>query len=1255
MKNSNPMFPLAHRCLVMALCSTQLLAPSHAAGPAQTPLFGRVAAAVPPNVFFTFDDSGSMAWPFIPDSEGATYFGVSNPSSAPDLMLVPEERAANLFGSNSLCVAPTHNSSGTRYDLSSDSNKTYYMRFRSAYYNKLYYNPAITYKPWRRSDGTEFPSIISPASAPVDPLNVVANNKGGLNITVTARSSATANLTLSDTAPTNNVTWCNARNTSTVSDKRKFSAALYYDYNQSTSKFTAFDINSSALPVKAASRTDCAGATCTKAEELKNFANWFTYYRLRNFLAIGSTSRAFATETSGIRVGYGRINYRPTLAADMIDNSPGTVVMGVRDFSPGTATRVEFFNNLYSGPASGGTPLRHAMDDVGQYFSSNKAKNPWSSDPSSSTVGKELACRKSYHMLMTDGYWNSESAPTAGATADVDSTSMGTAIINNAKTKSYKYNADSPGIYKDNWGSTLADVAMYYWLTDLRGDLDNLVPPAPDSDATADTGDHAFWQHLTTYTVGLGVTGVTKDTSTLPAIGKWPRPDEGGSNKSTTAARANVGNLSDLRTVDDLWHAAVNGRGDFVSAQNADEFEGAMHDFLNNVQGAQTIVSSVALSSIVLSDATVKYEPSYLAGLWIGDVKAYASDNSGGTGTLKWSANDQLPAANDRKIFTWHAASSAGVAFNTGMPTPLLSASTWGLASAPSSDLINFLRGDRSKEDGINFRCRGTTTPSNCAKVIQSGQGRLGDFVNSAPVLIKGKLDMAYEYLPPLVSGGSSYRAFVKEKASRTGVIFAGANDGMLHGFKADSDTASGTTAGAEVVAFIPAAVIPNLPRLADPKYGSRSDSSKAHRFYVDGPLSEADAYLSGAWANLVLGTAGAGARSVFALKVSTSAPTTFGTGNILWELNGSSSATDINKLGYVTSPIATGPIKYGTSSKWVGIFGNGLDSPDGHASLFIVDLATGQPLKVITAGSATGNGLGGVALVQDANRMIIAAYAGDNKGNVWRFDLESSNSAEWKVGFGGAALYSAGSTKPFTAAPTFVRHPVKGLLVVAASGRMIYEDDPSTTANEDDLTNTATQTIYGLWDPTLPGIASLSGDAIANSADLVAQTFSKITTSTPGDFWTVSSNTVPWSGSGKKLGWYVDMTMSSGQRNIYVPRIVNGLAMLPTVAPLGTSNDCDNSSARTYMVLINPLTGGRWSTPTVEVSGGATVAGYGYNSSGGDTATGLKPVGQVVQVCPDCGKICTGTDCDDKSNRALSFKQIGVQRFWNQIVNYPR
>ena len=102
---------------------------------------------------------------------------------------------------------------------------------------------------------------------------------------------------------------------------------------------------------------------------------------------------------------------------------------------------------------------------------------------------------------MTDGLWNNDSASVGNA----DSTAR-----NLPDGKSYS--SQTP--YRDGTSNTLADQAFHYWATDARPDIDDNIKPYipypdqanPSAEYWNPRNDPATWQHMVTYTLGLGLT-----------------------------------------------------------------------------------------------------------------------------------------------------------------------------------------------------------------------------------------------------------------------------------------------------------------------------------------------------------------------------------------------------------------------------------------------------------------------------------------------------------------------------------------------------------------------------------------------------------------------------------------------------------------------------------------------------------------------------------------------------------------------------
>ena len=885
--------------------------------------------------------------------------------------------------------------------------------------------------------------------------------------------------------------------------------------------YDAKSINVGATFPKVAARTDCLGTVgptgCAQAQERQNFANWYSYYRNRNLLARGAMMEAFATVGNTVRLGFGRIN-KPSGTVDTISTTvieslaAGTSGSygggGVRPFDQ--TRKTQLFNWLKDLPASGGTPLPAAMVAVGEYYSRADAQGPYTDIPgSANSVSTNKTCRRSYHLLMTDGYWN-------GSPAVGNYDSLAAPTITQG-TNAFTYTA---GLlpYSDGVANTLADVAMRYWNRDLQPSIDNKV--------RASSVDPTFWQNMVNFTVGLGVKGALDPENDLPAMSNgtkfWGTPSP------TLALPANI---------DDLWHAALNSRGSYYSAKDPASLAAAVAGALVGAQGGAGATAGVATVSSVLQNGNKKYVPRYDGNVWSGDVDALPLGANGQAGTAVWNAAARMPAWASRNIHTWDTSPTPG-----GVPFlwPSLSAANQAAMTSGSLDVVNFLRGDDSNEVSLINPLR----PYRARKTASGAHFVLGDIVNSNPVLIKGLFDGGYGSLN-LGGTTGTYQIFTAAKTARDGVLFVGANDGMLHAFKDVNTAASGTTDGAEVFAYVPRAVYGNLSKLTDQTYGS----VVPHQFFVDGAQREYDAFVTGpaypafngmpacaagasCWRNFLIGSLGAGGKTVYALDV-TSSPV-LGSSNIRWELS------DVD-LGYVMAPIQIGVLP---SGKWVAIFGNGYSSTSGKATLFVVDMETAAVTKLDV--DSSGNGLGGVALVRDRNGVIQSLYAGDLKGKVWKFNY--NNASIPFVVSGGTSFFTAtdsgGAAQPITQPPAIFDHSLGGKIIVFGTGSLFSVADG---------TSTSPQTIYGVWDKPADSVTRPMATSLLQSRTLATQTISGST------FYTLTGSPVNWV---TQRGWKVDVTtVLTGGRIVYPPLIFTSkLVLVTAVAPAQSAAVCDSS-----------------------------------------------------------------------------------------------
>jgi len=697
----------------------------------------------------------------------------------------------------------------------------------------------------------------------------------------------------------------------------------------------------------------------TYAEERQNFANWYSFYRRRELTAAAAIARVIAS-MQGVKIGFNSIN------GNLVQEALSVNVGAVDETSA-------LLNGLYGLTLHAqGTPLRRGLENVGKYYK-GESGGIGSSPYAGAANGGE--CQQAFAIVMTDGYWNGWSPNVGNADGDGDTDFDG-----------------SP--YGDSYSNTLADVAMYYYEDDLSA-LDNLVPTNPTDEATH--------QHMVTFTVSFGVFGTLNpgdyDIENGP-YPTWPNPNDG-----------------DQEKIDDLWHAAVNGRGTFLSASNPTELINSLLSIMQNVESRIGSASSVSVNGDELYEslgADVRmFQATYCSDGWTGDLKAYTLDLTTGEvirSSHVWSAAEELDDLHwdtGRLIATYKDANEKGIPFRynklrSDQKTAL--DPSWETDPAVAQNLLNFLRGDDSNEqaNGGTFRDR----------IHIDGQlQKLGDIVHSSPVY-------------------------------HNGLLYAGANDGMLHAFDAET--------GTERFAYVPDLVFENLKDLAD--------SSYTHTFLVDLTPTLKDVTISGIDTMLVCGL-GKGGKGYFALNVSSPSLITSETelaSRLLWEF------ADSADLGHTYSRPTIVDSQYG----WIVIFGNGYNSEGGYAKLFILDALGGTLLKKIDTGAGSCNGLSSPLPVDvDEDGKVDYVYAGDLKGNLWKFDFTDSSYLNWDVAYKDGAtpkpLFQAkgpsGTTQPITTKPDVMLHCERhGYLVTFATGKYLGDMDVS---------DSSTQSIYGIWD----------------------------------------------------------------------------------------------------------------------------------------------------------------------------------------------
>lgn len=516
------------------------------------------------------------------------------------------------------------------------------------------------------------------------------------------------------------------------------------------------------------------------AEEKSNFAIWYSYHRTRTKVAKAGAGRAFRAQGKRVRVGFRTIHNRSNYDIP-VDNADGRFINDY-DVSPNITNRETWYSRLYGAQSNSGTPLQTALQSAGQYFSSAAKSGPYGPEAGAA----QYSCRQNFTILTTDGFWNSGTVDNG----NVDAAS-GSAIYGPAG-KEFTYSPTGP--YKDSYAQTLADVAMYYWKNDLRTEASmggGILTRAKNNVPTS-TEDPAFWQHMVTFGISIGLKGNSGYTSvsSVPDSIVWPK----------------VSDAEDADRIDDLLHAAVNGRGRFIAATNPARFASGLTEALAAIQARTSSFSNVATNAASIRTDGKVFNASYVSGVWSGAVKAFNLDSNNRPSSLAWEAS--IPAV--RKVFTFD-----GV-LGTTFPTP-----------AQTTALLR-------TGDDVDYPVSGTDN----AAYIAGDQSLEGDAV--------GELRERSTVLGDIVGSSPAY-------VDHTDTLYVSANDGMLHAFNAGT--------GVELFSYVP-----NILSMAKLRDLSRGDYT--HKFMVDGPIAVSARNLTPG-KNLLVGTLGKGGKGMFGLDVS--------------------------------------------------------------------------------------------------------------------------------------------------------------------------------------------------------------------------------------------------------------------------------------------------------------------------------------------------------------------------------------------------
>ena len=1213
------------------------------------PLEDSIAAEA--NVLVVMDDSGSMDWGFMTDQTDGLIF-LSNAAVRDDDVNSYSWAYAYPFPTNSAEYGtywydlPTEEGLTANPDM--DGNDYGVWRARNHQYNTIYYNPEIEYQPWigLDRDGNDFVNA-PPNAAPLDPFDVDIET---LDLTQTYTF-------VSARVP---IVHYDGEGETSYEDVTNTDVWFPYYYTTTAVGRPAWNDPHTKVEIRDAGatytggpdRADCAvddanPLTCTYTQELQNFANWFSYYRIREYTAKAALGRS-VSEAGNLRMGYAVLN--KTSEREPIESLNASYRVGHKK---------DLMDQLYETPSGGGTPLRAALDRAGRHFecvSGDSFGSAASSEPGDDECpvleSPEGQCQNNFTLLFSDGTWNGSLDGDADADHDSEDGPSATEF--------------DGGMFESSHSGSLADVAMYYYERDLH-DLANGVPTterdmqgAP-STAFSNEGE-TMHQHMKTYTVGFGVEGnVTLDD--LPDDYEdefeWSDPFNGGRNK-----------------IDDMLHAAVNGRGQFLQANNpvllSQAFQAAFADFS---QGSVS-VSAVSFNSTSLREDTVLFNGLFNLKERSGDLQAVPIDIDTGeilTDEIEWSAAEQLDTItpNNRVIVTYDRVAQSGIPFRWASLNVDQKANL-------TEDEVNYLRGDRAEEE-----------PDGFLRARAEDEGLLGDIVHSAPRFVGPPRALRRNQAPYPTDIGDRYAEFALEYKTRRRVVYVGANDGMLHGFDAGPSVADVGT-GNELIGYVPNKFMDSTQRFAS-DLDELPSLVYNHKFYVDvTPETEdifgfpADGATEREWHTVLIGAYGAGGKGYFALDITD--PARYATegqadDTVMWEFTDADDTTTLDGDGDPLLDLAGEPVKdlgYSFSQahvmmtnaedeegnkRWASFFGNGYNSTAGVAKLFALfveggvdgDWTEGTDFVKVDTGSGVKsdpdpqaglpNGLGTPALVdEDRNGTVDRVYAGDLFGTMWRFDVSSEDTADWDATPIFHATYdeTTDTRQPITTRPVVFFNEPSGYLVIFGTGSYVTEEDGVSI----DI-----QSAYGIWDRDELVPETLADDT--KTRLLVEQTITNRVDEDLGDRGNLRVPSAfeveyrpPSAGDDGVYGWYIDFDMERaettdqgndnpdtsgnatgpqfpGERAIRRIVVLGDVIVLTTVIPRN-----ENSCFRAPPGAIMPVdwrTGGAPQRPVFDLNNDGVVD----DDDGIDDGTG-NYIGGGYVIPPT---FCLDPDCDNEED----------------------
>ena len=651
-----------------------------------------------------------------------------------------------------------------------------------------------------------------------------------------------------------------------------------------------------------------------------------------------------------------------------------------------------------------------------------------------------------------------------------------------------------------------------------------------------------------------------------------------------------------------LQQAATNGGGSFFTTNNGQQLEAALLDAISQILAATFSFATPVIPTTGTAGSTRAYLASFQSNasrpFWKGYLKAYNRDTNGlipvdaeglPSGTAVWDAGTQLSTqtASSRSIKTYISGSLQD------FTTANITATNLAVTSSPYP--LNATSSTEARDRVVNF-IRGATDYNDDdadSNISEARPWKLGDIFHSSPVLVT----------PPfLTNSDSSYGTFKTAQASRSTILLAGANDGMLHAFLESN--------GNESWAFIPPDLLDDLKNL--------TALSGARDYYVDSSPIVADVKTGGTWKTIAVFGLRRGGNYYYALDITNPTSPSY-----LWSFG------DTN-LGEAWSEPAIGKVKMSDGTdKWVAFVGGGFDASYGNYSsgnksteaFFVIDLSNGAKLwEYYNATSSTDDRqymnfsvpASPTAVDLNGDGYIDRVYLGDVGGQLWKFDVAPSGGTTVSSG-----LVTNWTGKRFFAAATSQTNP-------PAAGEFyptqaIY--NPPTLAYD---ANNSLWVFFGTGDRYHPN----------NTSSNRFYGIKENTTMTNGSPLLESNLANLSSGSGTVTqGWYVPL--ASNEKILASADVFNSDVFFTSFTPT-TAAVCGSGGGDAKLYAVNMTTG----DAALNLTSGATLgAGTAALSMAKTIGTGIPS--RPIIIMSESGNHATPYLISGTTNQQISTTQI--------------